>query len=214
MDTRKFDDLTRSLAVGRSRRSMLKGLVGGAVGTIVVTNRPSYGVFAQNACSADSECADGEICCVGTCRAIQCCIDEVDPNARCPAGTSCFEGYCDPGLLGCESDDECAGDEICCGEVCVALQCCIDDTDPNARCPEGTTCFEGYCNTPCEIRGCDDGFCCCDDGTCSVVCCETPISNLPATGSGSVPDHTTWIAAAAIGGTAAWVTARTVRESE
>jgi len=54
------------------------------------------GPSAGSECAGDDECADGEICCGGTCAAIACCIDDEDPNARCAAGTSCFEGYCDP----------------------------------------------------------------------------------------------------------------------
>lgn len=215
MDMRKFDNLTRSLATGKSRRSVIKGLFGGAVSGIAVVGRPAYGVFAQAVPCSDAEpCAEGYICCAGVCSGLQCCIDNLDPNATCPEGTSCFEGYCDPITLGCGSDADCAGDEICCDGVCAAIECCIDEADPNARCPQGTTCFEGYCNTPCEIKGCADGQCCCADGSCSAVCCETPV--LPATGSGSAstPDHGAWIAAAAVGGTAAYFAARKTRSIE
>ncbi|MCA9858116.1 MAG: hypothetical protein KC438_00270 [Thermomicrobiales bacterium] len=211
MDTRKFDDLTRSLAAGKSRRTVIKGLFGGVVGGIAVAGRPAYGALAQDACTADTDCLEDEICCAGFCRAIECCIDDVDPNARCPEGTSCFEGVCDPIVLGCGNDDECAEDEICCGGVCAAIECCIDDEDPNARCPEGTTCFEGQCDLVCEIAGCEDGQCCCNDGTCSSDCCETPIDVLPATGSGSASDGGVWVAAAAIGGAAAYMAGRKVR---
>lgn len=209
MDTRKFDDLTRSMALGKSRRTVIKGLFGGVVGTIAIAGRPAYGALAQLGCGSDEQCDDNQICCNGVCADIQCCIDDDDPNARCPEGTSCFEGYCDPIILGCGSDAECAGDEICCEGVCAAIQCCMGDDDPNARCPEGTSCFEGYCDVLCDIVGCDDGLCCCDDGTCSELCCE--ISVLPATGSGTTSDGSAWVAAAAIGGAAAYMAARKVR---
>jgi LPXTG-motif cell wall-anchored protein len=214
MDTRKFDDLTRSLAVGKSRRTVIKGLFGGAVGTIAVAGRPAYGVLAQPVgCGSDDQCDGDEICCEGTCAAIECCIGDADPNARCPEGTSCFEGVCDP-VLGCGSDDQCAGDEICCEGVCAAIQCCIGDADPNARCPEGTSCFEGQCDALCEYAGCPDGQCCCPDQSCSADCCETPIVVLPATGSGSESEGGAWVAAAAIGGAAAYLAARKVRTPE
>ncbi len=213
MDIRKFDDLTRSMAAGKSRRTVIKGLFGGVVGGIAIAGRPAYGALAQDTCEIDDDCETG-ICCGGVCANIQCCIDDEDPNARCSEGTSCFEGYCDPIVLGCGSDDECASDEICCNGVCAAIECCIDDEDPNARCPEGTTCFEGYCDVVCEIAGCEDGDCCCDDGTCSSYCCETPVVVLPNTGSGSESEGGAWVAAAAIGGAAAYLAARKVRAPE
>lgn len=215
MDTRKFDDLTRTLALGKSRRSVIKGLFGGVVGGIAIAGRPAYGALAgiEADCTVDTDCDMG-MCCAGTCRDIECCIDNPDPNSTCPEGTSCFEGFCDPIVLGCGNDDECAGDEICCEGVCAAIECCIGDADPNARCPEGTTCFEGQCDLICDIAGCDDGQCCCNDGGCSSDCCETPIDVLPATGSGAQSESGAWVAAAAIGGAAAYLAARKVRTPE
>lgn len=216
VDTRKFDDLTRSMAAGKSRRSVIKGLFGGVVGSIAVAGRPAYGALAAQvvACDVSTPCPSGYICCAGVCSGFECCIDNPDPNATCPPGTSCFEGYCDP-ILGCGDDSDCASDEICCGGVCAAIQCCIDDDDPNARCPEGTTCFEGQCDRPCDIRGCDDGQCCCDDGvSCSADCCNGSIVVMPATGSGSATTSSAWVAAAAIGGAAAYVAARKTRTPE
>lgn len=211
MDTRKFDNLTRSMALGKSRRTVIKGFFGGVVGTVAIAGRPAYGALAQLGCGSDAQCGTDQICCNGVCSDMQCCIDDADPNARCPEGTSCFEGYCDPIMLGCGSDSECAGDEICCEGVCAAIQCCMGDADPNARCPEGTSCFEGYCDPLCSIAGCDDGLCCCPDGSCSSDCCETPATVLPATGSGSDSGGSAWIAAAAAGGAAAYLAARKTR---
>src|SRR6478609_4967816 len=134
MDIRKFDDLTRSMASGRSRRTVIKVLFGGVVGGIAIAGRPAYGALAgvaETECMNDGDCEVG-MCCAGVCRDIECCIDNPDPNSTCPEGTSCFEGVCDP-VLGCGSDDQCAGDEICCEGVCAAIQCCIGDADPNAR---------------------------------------------------------------------------------
>jgi hypothetical protein len=54
------------------------------------------GPSAGSGCAADGDCATDEICCGGACAAIACCIEDDDPNARCAAGTSCFEGVCDP----------------------------------------------------------------------------------------------------------------------
>lgn len=214
MDNRKFDDLTRSLATGKSRRTVIKGLFGGVVGGIAIAGRPAYGALAQLGCGSDEQCAENEICCNGVCAAIECCIDDADPNARCPEGTTCFEGVCDPIILGCGNDSECAADEICCNGVCAAIQCCIDEADPNARCPEGTSCFEGYCDELCSYYGCADGECCCNDNSCSSACCDTPINVLPATGSGTESNGGAWLAAAAVGGAAAYLAGRKVRTPE
>ncbi len=135
MDQRKFDDLTRTMALGKSRRSVIKGLFGGVVGTIAIAGRPAYGALAQTSCMIDDDCPDSELCCDSFCRDIECCIDNPDPNSTCPEGTSCFEGYCDPIILGCGNDDECAGDEICCEGVCAAIACCIGDQYPNDTLP-------------------------------------------------------------------------------
>ncbi len=81
------------------------------------------------------------------------------------------------------------------------MECCIDDEDPNARCPEGSTCFEGVCVFACKgDSDCEEGTCCCPDGTCSSDCCEeeTPadddddtggVTTLPSTGAGDGNDE-------------------------
>ena len=65
------------------------------------------------------------------------------------------------------------------------LECCIDDDDPNARCGDGETCFEGICQPFCtNDMQCNGDACCCDDGSCSADCCpgEEPPVKLPNTG--------------------------------
>ncbi len=142
------------------------------------------------ACESDDECAEGEICCAGGCLAIECCIDDADPNARCPEGTSCFEGVCDPITEpgACASDEECGDDEICCAGFCRAIECCIDEEDPNARCPEGTSCFEGVCDPI-------------GDGTNGKP--KPPVVTLPSTGSGSASGGSSRVLGAILAGGAA-----------
>lgn len=96
MDGQRFDELTRGLATARSRRGVLKALTGSIVAGVGAVMAPRGVAIAQGSCASDADCAEDEICCAGTCRAIECCIDEADPNARCPEGTSCFEGICEP----------------------------------------------------------------------------------------------------------------------
>lgn len=188
MDSQRFEELTRRLATARSRREVVKGLIGSLIagGGVVAAQRG--GALAQTACTDDDGCAEGEICCAGFCAAIECCIDDDDPNARCPEGTSCFEGTCDPIETPCGSDDECAEGEICCAGACRAIECCIDEEDPNARCPEGTSCFEGVCDPIPEPGACasDDecaeGEICCAEACRAIECCideEDPNARCP-----------------------------------
>ncbi|MDP9368768.1 MAG: twin-arginine translocation signal domain-containing protein, partial [Chloroflexota bacterium] len=124
MDGQRFDELARGLAGARSRRDVLKALTGAIVagaGTVMVQRGAT---FAQESCTTDDDCDAEEICCAGACRAIECCIDEDDPNARCPEGTRCFEGVCDPVDGACTTDAECADDGICCAGTCRAIECC------------------------------------------------------------------------------------------
>lgn len=290
MDTTRFDRLTRDLATAKSRRGVLKLLIGGgaavgaaaafapssraagtvpAGGTCAVNDDCIQGYYCNfdlicasapecsNAgggcdadeaccgdlicgndrkcavdtaeCAVDDDCTGDEICCGGTCAAIQCCIDDEDPNARCPEGTSCFEGVCDPvGGGECSADSDCATDEICCGGTCAPIACCIDDEDPNARCPDGTSCFEGVCDPLCTDAACPAGTCCCGTGAqagCDASCCA-PVgggttgnagngTTLPATGSGARESGaSTWVVGAAVLGGAAAVGASRLRGSK
>ncbi len=111
MDGQRFDELARGLAGARSRRDVLKALTGAIVagaGTVMVQRGAT---FAQESCTTDDDCGAEEICCAGACREIECCIDEDDPNARCPAGTSCFEGVCDPVDNNDDDDDNSDDDD-------------------------------------------------------------------------------------------------------
>ena len=92
----------------------------------------------------------------------------------------------------CTTDEDCvleaAGDTdaaICCAGVCRQIECCIDDIltggDPNDRCPEGSSCFEGICVFACKgDSDCKAGTCCCSDGTCSSECCGGTAPAEPA----------------------------------
>jgi hypothetical protein len=107
MDQERFDQLTRTLATGKSRRSVLKGLTGTAVGGLLAAvgmgeavakpaGKPSK-CYGEN-----SSCTNGKQCCSGTCT-----------NRTCAPVTpvvTCMGGPCDPFL------------PFLCGEGCT----CID----------------------------------------------------------------------------------------
>jgi hypothetical protein len=198
MDDNRFDRLTRKLATTPSRRGVLKLLGGavvalGATAVIVPSSRAQSSaecVGAEESCTVNEDCC-GRLTCGedGTCGG---------PSAGCVgAEEACTvdEDCC--GRLTCGEDGNCGGpsDEICCDGACAAIACCIGDDDPNARCPEGTSCFEGVCD---EIgSGTDGGD---TDG----------VTELPSTGAGPDSDETSaWLlGAAALGGVAAMAAAR------
>jgi hypothetical protein len=146
-------------------------------------------------CCTDHECPKGWICCLGQCRELECCIDDIlvglDPNRRCPDGCPCFEGICD---CHCQSNKDCAHGTCCCKDGTCSKHCCDKGCDRDKDCPHGT--------------------CCCHDGSCSAKCCKTdtpPVSTLPDTGSGGASDGGGF-ALAGVGALAAYIAARKLRQ--
>jgi hypothetical protein len=270
MDGQRFDHVTRMIAAGASRRSVLKGLTGALLGVAAGAGWRSHASAGEcgaegdacggdgnplccgdlecssgtetcqpvvaPGCETDDDCAEGEFCGKGQCFALpcetvedcpegyfckgvcfpippECEVDEdcvqvegvIGPGPICCAGTCvaqeccgaddvhCDEGeFCtDEGIcvvIGpeCETDEDCDDGEICCAEACHAIECCIEDEDPNARCGDGETCFEGVCEAVCTgDADCADDACCCQDGSCSEDCCPDPVEpvvELPSTG--------------------------------
>jgi len=195
----------------------------------------------------NSCCNDGEICNLetGACEIEEpVCVGEGEscgfPNGEgevpCCDGLACNdEGVCEEIVAPeCETDEDCvlqaAGDveaAICCGGVCITdIECCINDEDPNARCAEGSTCFEGVCVFACKgDSDCAEGTCCCSDGTCSSECCEdvdnTPpadtggVTTLPNTGIGDGEGNLTGLLGAGlVAGGAAYLAGKKVKGSE
>jgi hypothetical protein len=168
MESTRFDRITRELAIGSSRRGVLKLLAGTAV-ALGATTIAAPSSRAQEACAQPGDdCAINEDCCQGfycnddgICAGAAECATEgggCDADEICCGDLICGDDRmcAAPASAGqeCAADEECASDEICCGGVCAQIACCIEDDDPNARCPEGTACFEGYCD---PIGGETDG---------------------------------------------------------
>jgi len=192
MDGNKFDQITKSLASGLSRRQMIKGAAG-ALGALV-------GIRHE----ADAACRTIRHPCEGT---QQCCT-----------GLSCveasFEGQsercCPPGQSGCGLG--CCPIGQCCQQgnlqVCLAAgQCCTAATCPTPTNPcKVATCTAGVCGEANIANGtsCNDGNACtsgdtCQAGVCtggtSVVCtaldqCHDVGVCDPATGICSNPNKT------------------------
>jgi hypothetical protein len=119
VEDKRFDDLSRSVAAMSSRRSVLRGIIGGAVASLIGTislrgsasarNRPSGAV-----CRKDRDCAEG-LACIGP---------DATGRSRCcggsstACGTTCFKTYCDPDA-GCQDGNV----HPACYDWCVANYC-------------------------------------------------------------------------------------------
>lgn len=269
MDGQRFDDLTRLIGTGRSRRGVLRLIGGGLAAAVGLGGARQAGAQDKclsegSACFFDEECCDGFNCdggfcagcqssgancefdedccgllvcagnvCAETCNVtdepcglgVDCCVGwfcnglsvcEPTPfvcgeeGDLCKGDGTCCEGhFCNPedarckliepictaeGEM-CETDAECCAG-ICCGNACHAIECCIEDENPNDRCADGETCFEGICETPmCAVEGdscASSAECCkdlaCIDGTCQLDAVPNeepdpePVTHLPSTG--------------------------------
>jgi hypothetical protein len=186
VDDRRFDSLAKSLAAGKSRRSVLKGLfgLGGAAligGTLLegetdAARRPTP-TPKPIKCPGNQTPVNGVCTCPDTAPYAcgpACCTGEAgDPPS--PPHTECCDNACCHGT--------CYGEELCCptnpgaGEqppthqVCTSAQgveCCPDDQD----------CFEvdGCCDTVCwggedgNSNCCPPGAFCPGDGTADICC--------------------------------------------
>lgn len=137
MDSQWFDRITRSLAGGLSRRTLVAGLTGGALA--VLARQGGLEAAARQP-------------------------SRLRPPARCKGSTNspCGNGCCAPGYI-CLQESGCApANSISCGSgYCAASAGCCDGLCAPCDCGEGTvecgnTCVENQC-------GSDEFF---DVGTC------------------------------------------------
>lgn len=168
MDDRRFDGLTRALAGGASRRSVIKALLGlgGAAalaplaqsGEADAARRPTAGptpipscpgiqVWSNGQCGCPSGVTCGPTCCQ---TAAQCC-----DGACCPTGSIC------------------TGEEVCCplsqmcgGACCGAAQTCCDVDG----CCDGVCVSSGTCCTTGNVCSAANGDACCAPGQ---DCCSS-----------------------------------------
>ncbi len=153
MDGQRFDDVTRALAVGRSRRAVLRTAVGGLGAGLLAL----VGVANADAASTRS-CAEG-------CRkrfrpgrargqCIRDCVRGTPPvpvscggigGFRCPEGSICVDDPtddCDPATGGADCLGICrpaCGDTVCgAGDYCCNASCGI-------CAPIGGSCTQEFC---------------------------------------------------------------------
>ncbi len=163
MDDRRFDHLSRALASGRSRRQVLKSLLGFGAATVAgglgsgsanaarrptPTPKPATCPGLQVSSGSGCVCPEGRsVCGPDCCDTPAACCD----NACCPDGTVCI------------------GEELCCpAEAMCGGVCCL-----NGRCFGGVCCDAAFVcgDTCCNAPGfqCCDSSCkqCCSDAHCA-----------------------------------------------
>ncbi len=165
MDDRRFDQLSRALASGRSRRHVLKGLLGIGAATLTgefaldsadaarrssptptPTSCPGTQIWTGSACA----CPTGQSVCGPAC---------------CDTPEACCDGAC------CDAGTVCIGEETCCpAEAMCGGVCCLNGTCLGGSCCDAAfVCGETCCNTP--GLHCCNGSCqqCCSDSDCATT---------------------------------------------
>lgn len=192
MDGRRFDALVRSLAAGRSRRSMVKGFLG--LGSMAIAGRALEVEAARRPMPTPKprSCPGVQVPCGNDC----CCPDGSDkcgPDC-CPPEAECCDNACCSGV--------CYGEELCCPTgslvcdgVCTDWACCTDEDcasgvcDPNTHqcecvpsCPAGY-CGDDGCGNTCQ---CAEGLLCLSNGRCGIQCGAEPFPRFCAGDCGCV----------------------------
>src|SRR5687768_14133534 len=105
MDGQRFDELTRRLSAGLSRRQLVRVLLGGAgaLATTTVLRESAWAVPIGGDCESDEDC-DGDLVCGPGESGCQCDVSAELP--ACPAGSVHNEGKAE-GLC-------CNGNGNCC----------------------------------------------------------------------------------------------------
>jgi hypothetical protein len=165
----EFDEWTKDLARGVSRREALRRLGGGLAGAILAWLGVGRAWAAPNPCSAFCNSLRHPAQRKNCNNACKQCGDNVqnvcpsldsDKVTCCSQGTGCCSGTCSS--LG--TNQNCAA----CGNACTGGQSCVNGTcqcpSGQAICPGGTTC----CPT---TQACCNGVCCnagegCNGGAC------------------------------------------------
>lgn len=159
MDDRRFDTLTKHLAVSGTRRQLLGGLVASALGLVRLG-----GAKAASCRAPGNICREGANCCSGLCSEDSATRRKV---CVCPPGTQqCKDACVDPATAYSSDPNNCGA----CGVKC-----------PRTRCSVGV-CNAGVCELapdPSTVGvSCDDGNPCTTNDICQGdgTCKGTPIS--------------------------------------
>lgn len=160
MDAQRFDSLSRTIAVGGTRRSVLRGVLGGLALLL-----PGARALAAP--------PDGH--------------GNKPLGKQCNQHFQCETGYCDPATGtcgGCSINADCDDGDPCTYDVCGSeSHHCFHDPIPDCRactgsgrCPHGGECCGGRCcpdGSVCGASPSGEPACCaiCSNG---VTCCDVP----------------------------------------
>jgi hypothetical protein len=180
VDGRSFDEISRSVGTGVSRRRVLAGLAAGALAGIAA----KIGTVAQG-CTRYGRPCTGQTCCNGAaCQGGVC---------RCPAGTSVCNTLDGPACVACPP-----GQILGAGCRCLcattgreAGECCADaDCGPNAVCQDRVClCAPAACPRELGFAGRDPatGTCVCSSSNpvdCGALCCPAGETCVPTPDGG------------------------------
>ena len=145
------------------------------------------GLCAQRTCE-DGTCTGDNHTCeyvpvigeAGTgCQTI-CCEDTQGNPACCATGTTICQTN---GVCGCARKEDCASDQVCCGEQCVSGVCCEDQDCPQEIC-QSRDCLDHTCDyTP--VFGTTGPECqtvCCRDASGNPDCCDAGTTRCAVSG--------------------------------
>src|SRR4051812_18970259 len=173
MDGQRFDQLTRLIATGTSRRRMVS-LLGGGLGGLILGRTTGRAQCANpETCLNDGECCTGFVCDLQSSACVEAvpCVPDGDAcadSSRCCTG-DCYEGTC----LQCRGHGQaCESMFDCCTADCY-LGVCVPCRELGAPCSFEWHCCAGKCldDTVCVACGgngsvCSDPAKCCS-GDCS-----------------------------------------------
>jgi hypothetical protein len=188
MDGDRFDALARSLATSHPRRTVLRGVFGGAAGGMLSLVGRS-GADADLCKPLEKQCKKDVQCCSGHCApspsgsistahsdSICCAAGKV----QYPVGICCTPTTCAAAGATCGTIPDGCGGTLSCGP-CTAPQTCggggianVCGCTPTTCAAQGATCgtISNTCGGTLPCGSCDAGACliCTDDHTCASIC--------------------------------------------
>lgn len=190
MDGQRFDEITKALAIGTSRRRVMRGLGAAAVATLLGRAGVARAQSAQTTSEKEAEKASKHL---AKCQEKLDKCGSKETYLKCAECTAKVEAECS-GVLGtnlaagtclCTSHAYCTDNNGCTLDACgpetgqyyhlPITDSCVECED-DEQCPDGGTCCEGRCcaaGAICQPGPGDVGICCitCEPGGAS--CCDS-----------------------------------------